>query len=109
LIDRCLDYEESILPDINNKNKSVDYSKIRDLYEKAVGEYGVASPGKFNHSDIMGSVQLKTHPELWLRYITWENSIGQLQKGTALYWRAMKTVKDSSAFATLHSQYINTQ
>lgn len=47
--------------------------------------------------------------ELWLRYITWENSIGQLQKGTALYWRAMKTVKDASTFSTLHSQYINTQ
>lgn len=46
LIDRCLDYEESILPDINNKNNSVDYSKIRELYEKAVSEYGVSSPGK---------------------------------------------------------------
>jgi U3 small nucleolar RNA-associated protein 6 len=91
LIDRCLDYEESILPDINNKRNSVDYSKIRELYEKAVSEYGVSSP------------------ELWLRYITWENTIGQLQKGTALYWRAMKTVKDASSFSALHSQYINTQ
>eukprot|EP01116_Phalansterium_solitarium_P019924 TRINITY_DN5736_c0_g1_i3.p1 TRINITY_DN5736_c0_g1~~TRINITY_DN5736_c0_g1_i3.p1 ORF type:complete len:569 (-),score=58.26 TRINITY_DN5736_c0_g1_i3:115-1821(-) len=64
---------------------------IRSGFEQAIEDFG------------------STSSDLWLQYIAWETSSGDIALANKLHWRAKKTLKDPTSFIREHHLMLNNE
>ena len=80
VVDACINLE------LSQPAEVVDPAAIRLLFEHATSDRAV-----------------RASPSIWLRWIALEESWGELERASNLYFRAMHLVDDTDQFVSMHS------